>query len=123
MNKEIKTTERGWAGHFICSDLCYFRRNTLIEYRDIKIVINTVGALFSNGKVDMVGQNRYYETEAFHSNEEDTKYHNADITQKVDLGCKWAIDRFDEDTDNEANEMHDNAVKWVCEQLEKGFKL
>lgn len=123
MENEIKTTERGWAGHFICSDQCKFRRNTLVEYGDVKIVVSTVGAMFSFGKIDTVGHMRYYETKAFHSDVNDTKYHDIDVKKKVDLECETSIDRFDEDTDNEANEMHDNAVKWVCEQLKKGVKL
>lgn len=123
MNNEIKTTERGWAGHFICSADCRFRRNTLVEYKDIKIVVSTVGALFTFGQIDTVGHNRYYETMAFHSDVNDTKYHDIDDKKGVELGCEWCIDHFNEDTDNKANEMHDNAVKWICEQLEKGVEL
>lgn len=123
MEHEIKTTERGWAGHFICSSKCRFRRNTLIEYKDVKIVVSTIGAMFTQGKIDTLRCGRHYETMAFHSDLNDTKYHDIDVKKKVDLKCKWTIDRFDEDTDNEANDMHDNAVKWVCEQLKKGVEL
>lgn len=123
MEHEIKTTERGWAGHFCAADDCKFRRNTLVEYGDVKIVVSTIGVWFLMGKIEKVGCNRYYETMAFHSCEKDTKYNDIDVEREVILDCKTQIDRFDEDTDNEANEMHDNAVKWVCEQLKKGVEL
>lgn len=120
---EIKTTERGWAGHFICAHLCHFRRNTLIEYKDIKIVVSTVGSMYSNDGYIPVGALRYYETMAFHSDTSDDKYHDIDVKKEIYLDCKCHIEYIDENTDNEANEMHDNAVKWVCEQLIKGKKL
>lgn len=123
MNNEIKTTERGWAGHFICADKCSFRRNTLVEYNDIKIVVSTVGGMYSDGQYMTIGACRYYETMAFHSDPSDEKYHDIDVEKPVDLDCKCHIAHINEDTDNEANKMHDNAVKWVCDQLKKGTNL
>ncbi len=121
--EEIKTTERGWAGHFICANHCAFRRNTLIEYKDIKIAVSTIGSMWLNGEYVTIGDCRYYETKAFYSDTGDKKYHDIDVKKEIDLDCKCHIERIDEDSDNEANGMHDNAVKWICEQLIKGNKL
>lgn len=69
--KGVSVTERGWAGHFICSDKCCFRRNTLLEYNGVQVVVSTVGAMvigvpnIFERKWDTVGHDRYYETMAF----------------------------------------------------------
>ena len=40
---ELKITERGWPAHYICAEYRLFRRNTLIEYADLKWVVSTEG--------------------------------------------------------------------------------
>lgn len=115
-NKEVKITERGWAGHFICAHQCLFRRNTLLEYKDKKIVVSTVGAMRDSRKnFTTVGHQRYYETMAFHSNKDDVRYHDADVSRQVSFDSPWAIDRLD--ADDEANIMHDNVVMEIKQRL------
>ena len=122
---KAKTTERGWGGHFICAHRCQFRRNTLIEFGDVKIVVSTVGlmqsGLHGTGEgFDPIGAfNRYYETMAFHSMVGDTRYHDADVSRQVGFESEWSIDKID--ADDLANIMHDNVVKEISEKLEKGI--
>lgn len=116
MKKEVKRTERGWAGHFCCSGRCLFRRNTLLEYEDKKIIVSTVGQMqLQNGEIDTIGHNRYYETMAFESNYADIKYHDIDVTRQVKFNSNWCIDS--DDADNEANEMHENVVEEISKML------
>ena len=118
MEKKVKRTERGWAGHFICADRCLFRRNTLLEYENIKIVVSTVGRLFANRQgrreIVTVGCERYYETMAFYSDPNDTVYHDIDVERYIELGCDWQLNEID---DNKANNMHEMAVEWVIAQI------
>lgn len=121
MNNEVIRTERGWAGHFIAANSCRFRRNTLLSFEDIKIVVSTVGAMYSNGKIETIGYQRYFETMAFHSNLSDTRYYDIDVTKNVYFDSEWAIDEID--ADDKANDMHEAVVKEITEKLLSGNKF
>lgn len=121
--KEVKRTERGWAGHFCCSDNCKFRRNTLLECGDVKIVVSTVGAMYnSKGNLEEVGIGRHYETKIFHVDESTREYKDADTSREifVESRCsmKWHKDGY---IDNEANDMHEAVVKEISDNLAKGY--
>ena len=123
MYKTIKITERGWPGHFICAMSCTFRRNTLIEYGDIKIVVSTVGNMRRQEGLkevaDTVGLGRYYETMAFHA-EYDGYYWDVNVGCGVEFESEWAIDKIYDNADNDANEMHEVVVKEIVEKLRSG---
>ena len=124
MNK-VKRTERGWGGHFICADRCLFRRNTLLEYEDIKIVVSTVGLMQdihhedkTERHFEQVGLDRYFETMVFHADPKDTRYHDADVSREISFNSNWAIDKID--ADDEANDMHDAVVQEISDELACG---
>lgn len=107
-----KITERGWAGHFICADRCRFRRNTLIDFGNEKIVVSTVGVMLLNPddkKFQTIGLARHYETMAFRAKKEGA-YWDADVTKQIDFQSNWRIEEITDNSDNEANEMHDAVV-------------
>ena len=112
---KVKRTERGWGGHFICADRCLFRRNTLLEYEDTKIVVSTVGSMVQNDKVEEIGLDRYYETMAFHSNQNDTRYYDADVEKQISFDSQWAIS--ERDADDKANDMHEVVVGELTQKL------
>lgn len=115
----VKLTERGWAGHFICANRCRFRRNTLLEYKDIKIVVSSVGLMEGiDGKgFEPIGAfDRYYETMCWYADLNDTRYYDIDVERQISLDSQWAIDEID--ADDKANIMHDNAVKEILNKLQ-----
>ena len=124
----VKRTERGWAGHFICANRCLFRRNTLLECGDIKIVVSTVGLMptpqeykklgISQGDFEPIGLDRHYETMAFHASTSDTRYHDADVTRQIYFESPWAISEVD--ADDQANIMHEMVVEEITGKLESG---
>lgn len=125
---EIKTTERGWAGHYICSDRCKFRRNTLIEYGDTRVVVSTVGAFVIDGKFDMIGADRWYETMAFYAKKEG-EYWEADVSRVVDFDSEWGlfagsqdelVEKYKSGIDNIANDMHDAVVSEIRSKMLEG---
>ncbi len=122
----VKRTERGWIGHYILADRCLFRRNTLLQREDgVNIVVSSVGLLtpLSNHKTtqhkswEMVGINRYFETMAFHANN-DTRYYDADVSHQVYFESPWAISEID--ADDKANDMHENVINELTERLNNG---
>ena len=127
---QVKRTERGWAGHFCASSRCLFRRNTLLEAGDVKIVVSTVGLLenpfygdkskgiLAKGRFDTIGVDRYFETMAFHSNPADTRYHDIDVSRHVAFDSPWAISKID--ADDKANDMHEAVVAEIITKLERG---
>lgn len=106
-------TERGWAGHFICAQDCHFRRNTLLEHEDERIVISTVGNMWSDApnktEPTEIGHERYYETMVFGATKQGL-YWDADVTQQVDFDSPWSIGEAEEESDEAANDMHETAV-------------
>lgn len=124
MAKKVTTQERGWAGHFICAQSCRFRRNTLITCGDTRLVVSTVGCMEDNlrGKgFVQIGLDRYYETMVFHSDSNDTRYYDADVSREVSFDSPWAISVLD--ADDKANDMHDTVVNELVDKLKKGVKL
>ena len=115
-----KITERGWGGHFICANRCRFRRNTLVEDKDIKVVVSTVGlmeSLLKDGEFETIGFNRHYETMAFMANN-DGRYWDADVGKQVYFESPWTISEID--ADDKANNMHDKVVREIVTLLDEG---
>ena len=127
MSNRVKTTERGWIGHFIGGHNCLFRRNTLIECGDERIVVSTVGAYMpkSLGKIETIGVDRWFETMAFKA-EYLGGYWDADVDEPVGFNSKWemcakTIDELNEkypNPDTVANDMHDSVVAELVTRME-----
>jgi len=117
---KVKRTERGWMGHFICADRCRFRRNTLIECGDRKIVISSVGLYYQDDQRGFVhiGSDRYFETMAFHVNSKNTKYYDPDTDRQIHFNSPWSIAELD--ADDKANIMHETVVDELTERLKNG---
>ena len=115
-------TERGWAGHFICSQECLFRRNTLITSGRKRYVVSSVGRLFMNDKINTIGAGgRYYETMAFKA-KKNGDYWEADIDKPIDFDSDWAIcaksvKALPDDVDNRADKMHEAVVAELMRKI------
>jgi hypothetical protein len=111
----VKRTERGWAGHFICAHSCLFRRNTLLECGDERIIVSTVGAYLYKEKLETIGAGgRYYETMAFKAKNEGP-YFDADVHNELSFDSEWSIcagspEELPDDVDNQADQMHEAVV-------------
>ena len=132
----VEITERGWAEHFICADSCKFRRNTLLEYKDKKWIVSTVGAMpqseimkkypefCSKNGFETIGCDRYYETMAFEAEPVKNKdgiiiYYDADVGKQIYFDSDWAISDCNFETDKQANEMHDKVVEELIKKIKE----
>lgn len=120
----VKRTERGWTGHFICGHSCLFRRNTLIEHGEDRVVVSTVGAYRRDEKIETIGADgRYYETMAFNAKQEGP-YFEADVSEQLSFESEWAIcadspEGLPDDVDNRADQMHEAVVAELMAVLEQ----
>jgi hypothetical protein len=99
-----------------------FRRNTLIECGDRRIVVSTVGNYIYQEKIQTIGHRRYYETMAFEAVLEGP-YRDADVSEEVSFSSPWSIcadspEELPGDVDNLADEMHEVVVAELMEMLE-----
>lgn len=121
----VKRTERGWPGHYILGERCLFRRNTLLEFGDVSIVVSTVGGLQSRDgkdrKPETIGVGRYYETMAFHAHK-DGAYIEADVLRgQISFESPWRLDRWDaDDIDNQADAMHEAVAAELSARMLSG---
>lgn len=114
--KAIKRTERGWAGHLCVASYCRFRRNTLLESGNRRIVVSTVGNFHYEGKPKTIGFERYYETMAFEAMKQGV-YWEADVSKQICFNSNWALNECEQETDLKADEMHEQVVKELFETL------
>ena len=125
---EVNVTERGWAGHLIVANKCLFRRNTLLEYKNKKWVVSTVGAYRNyENKIDSIGYRRWYETMAFEGQEENG-FIEANVGEEISFDSEWGIwgDSWEEvcdnchgTPDNAANDMHDKVVSELIDKIKE----
>ena len=118
---KIIRTERGWCGHLIVGNSCKFRRNTLLDNGIKKIVVSTVGAYVSPlypNEFTEIGHNRYYETMVFEATLQG-KYWDADVCKEIKFDSKWQVSTLNNNSDNEANEMHEDVLKEIITIMEK----
>jgi hypothetical protein len=115
---KVTRTERGWDEHFIETSHCHFRRNTLLECGEERIVVVTIGTPDGGEQEKGCG---HYETMAFKAKKVGI-YWGADRTKKVNFKGNRHIPReyfhpSPETVNLEANNMHEAVVAEISERL------
>lgn len=120
----VTRTERGWGGHFVGAANCRFRRNTLLELGDVRVVVSTVGAYVPRSARDYeeLGFERHYETMAFHA-EWEPPYWDADVSREIRFSSPWALHGVERDSDARANDMHEAVVTEIADKMERGKEM
>lgn len=116
---EVKRTERGWREHLMPSN-CQFRRNTLIEFNNTKVVVYTTGAMKNMVSPTVftryleIAPGRHYETHAFIARLED-EYFVADLSKEIKIKHINYIAKLD--AAPRANNMHEAVVNEITDRL------
>jgi len=136
---KVKITERGWPAHLCVAERCLFRRNTLLELGEERVVVSTVGAWDTTLEAETVLRgavkvpsiyvkvgNKYfsqlrwdafYETMVFKARKEGVIW-EADTGQPLDyLDTHGEIGALG---DLAANEMREAMVQRVAADMEAG---
>lgn len=120
---KVKITYRGWPGHYCMGSKCVFHLNTLVEVGDVRVVVSTVGNLRSGLPhmygAEEVGCGRYYETMAFRAALIDG-YWDQESGQSISLSGKTAVTRMTKQCDQEAQDMHEVAVRAITNRILSG---
>ena len=116
---KIKTSERGWYGHYICCDRCTFTRNTLVKKCNERYVVSTVGAIktIDEKNTKQYLTNRYYETMIFRAKKDVNGYWDANVGKQIYNNSNWQINKIEAGSDRHANDMHEENVKELCVRL------
>jgi len=120
---KVKRTERGWPGHFICADQCIFRRNTLLECGDTRIVVSTVGGMRDSNDTYTGIAGHFAETLCFHAERVSGLYWDADVSRQLSVGCGRTGEGCDVDSDMLANNAHEATVAELTKLLKAGEVL
>lgn len=112
--KTITRTERGWAAHLcVCRD-CLFRRNTLLECGEVRVIVSTVGNYIPQrtNKLETIGCGRHYETFVFNAIRDGLYWDvsGSEIDSDGMLGGEL-------DSDLKADAMHERMVDNVTKSL------
>ena len=117
--RKVVITERGWGGHFILNHRCTWRRNTLLELGERRIVVSSVGRCMRVGserhedRFDVIGvDSRYMETMAFVARYEEP-YWEADVGRQLTApGLAWASRSWEREATQEYEAIHQNVCRY-----------
>jgi hypothetical protein len=125
---EVIRTERGWAGHFCAASNCRYRRNTLLELGEVKVIVSSVGCYVYDGSIQKIGHNRYYETMVFYAQplaKNIDGYIEADVTREIHVESERGIYGemecdLSRTVDMDMDKIHEGVVEEMIMKIKNG---